>query len=165
MASSDASSPSPKQQWLLHLLLVKRQPSRLLSLPRELLYQIISHLDAGSFMSLVLSSYLQFQLLLPDLVPTIPTYDWIVVRLLSRLINDPNRQLRPTYDRSPVSFPTELVLDYLEFMPRPAQIHFILAYWTIMVHRGIVFNLTDETVMKELVVAGVVSKRLGLGRA
>jgi hypothetical protein len=33
--------PSPKQHWLLQLLLAKRLSSSLLCLPRELLYQII----------------------------------------------------------------------------------------------------------------------------
>lgn len=159
---TSSASPSARQQWLLKLLLTKRQTSSLLCLPRELLYQIISLLDASSFVSLALSSYVQFQYLLPDLVPAIPTYEWVVLRILSRLMNDPTRDLRIRFDHFSMSLPTELTLPCLEFMPRQAQVQFIVAHWTMMVYRGIVPDVTDELLMKELVIAGMVCKRLAL---
>jgi hypothetical protein len=61
-----------------------------------------------------------------------------------------------------MALPTELVLYNLKFTPRRAQVHFMLAYWNSMVDRGIVSNLTDGLLLKELIIAGMVCKRLAL---
>jgi hypothetical protein len=149
---------------LERLLITKRATSPLLLLPVEILYQIISYLEATDYVRLVLSSYVQFQVRLQDIVPSMPTSEWTRFRILNEALNSlPNpNQLQSIVGAATrpidiLSMPPELMLNILNNMSRFEQVNFMLATWHFLIQNRVVPQLTDPALLEELRVAGLVA--------
>jgi hypothetical protein len=154
-----ASMSSYEQQdWVQNLLLAKRTTSSLLLLPREILYQIISYLAPDDFVSLSLSSYVQLQVMLQDIIPPISVAEWNRLEVNNSHSWHAIRSNRPGLHR----MPAELLVEVLHSSPRSGQIRFSLAAWRILFGGNLVHQISDPALFRELRIAGMLALSLGL---
>jgi hypothetical protein len=151
-------SSSAQQDWVENLLLAKRTSSSLLLLPREILYQIISYLAPDDFVSLSLSSYVQLQVMLQDIIPPISVPEWDRLKVNNSLSCHVIRSNRPGLH----SMPAELLVEVLRNTPRSGQIRFSLAAWWILFGGNLVHRISDPALFRELRIAGMLAQSLGL---
>lgn len=151
-------SSSGQQDWIESLLLAKRTSSSLLLLPREILYQIISYLEPDDFVSLSLSSYVQLQVMLQDIIPPISVPEWDRLRVNNSLSWHAINSNRPGLHR----MPAELLVEVLHNTPRSGQIQFSLAAWRILFGGNFVHRMSDPALFRELRIAGMLALKLGL---
>src|ERR1700760_651879 len=121
-----------KQEWLETLISAKflASPSKLLSLPPELLDEIISYLDASALTALGLSAYVHFQHRYPRIFPLQMPNEWIRLRLICDALDDPDRNASyaiVTAGSSLYALPAELLLAILSNMSSAQGVRFILA--------------------------------------